>query len=247
MITLAITNYNRSNLTIESFERVINNPLISEIVIVDDKSTESIFQDLTEKIKNINNSKIKLFRNSENIKAFSNKIESVKKSSNEWVIVFDSDNILTEDYLYSIPQKLESNFYYLPSHAMCASNYLDYNKFANTVIDKNDFKNLVSSEDIITHCLLNTGNCLVNRNTFLEAINCEPYLLNCYAADCVYLIYLAFKNTRDFKLKVVDNMKYYHRINSKNYGNEQTSYYEENSIQSEKFVSYLKNHLTKTL
>lgn len=243
MITLAITTYNRSSLTIQSFEKVINNPLISEIVIVDDQSTESIYQDLLKKIENIKSNKIKLFRNSKNKKCFLNKIESVKKASNEWVIVFDSDNILTEDYLNSIPQNLDKNFFYLPSHAMCASNYLNYNKFSNTIIDKKDFKNLFCSQDIHAQCLFNTGNYLVNKNTFLEAINSEVNLLNCYAADSVYIIYLAFKNTIDFKLKVVNNMKYWHRINSKNYGNEQTSYYEENDIQSQKFVSFLKNSL----
>ena len=37
MISLAIPTWNRSDLTIESFEQVVENPLIGEIVIVDEK------------------------------------------------------------------------------------------------------------------------------------------------------------------------------------------------------------------
>ena len=43
MVTLAITTYNRIDMTVKSFAQVLDDPRITEIVIVDDHSTDQIF------------------------------------------------------------------------------------------------------------------------------------------------------------------------------------------------------------
>jgi len=63
MITLSITTYNRSELVTESFDKVITDDRISEIIIVDDFSSIEIFNDLKNRIDNLKNSKIKLETN----------------------------------------------------------------------------------------------------------------------------------------------------------------------------------------
>lgn len=246
MISLCITTYNRSQFVIESFEKVIHNDLITEVLIVDDNSDNSIFEKLQDLIVELKNPKIKLFRNDENKKAFLNKLECVRRSENDWIILLDSDNILTQDYIDSIPTELDKKTFYLPSHAICDSHLLNYNKFSNKLIDKLQYKILSQSDDTNTDCMLNTGNYLVNKYTYIDSIEKEESLLDCFALDPYYQIFLGFKNIDDFKLKVVDNMNYYHTLHT-NDGDESGSYYSQTSKESDNFLVYLKSKIIEIL
>lgn len=242
MITLCIPTYNRVKLVLESFFKIIDNDIITEIIIVDDNSDFSIFEKLKNEINELKNNKIKLFRNTENKKAFFNKLECVRKSTNDWIILLDSDNILTQNYIDSIPKELEEKTFYLPSHAMCDSPFLNYTVFSNKSIDKEEYKKISQSNDINIQCMLNTGNYLVNKSIYIESIEKEHTLLNCFALDPFYQIFLGFKNINNFKLKIVDNMKYYHRLHNDN-SDEYGSYYIQNSKSSENFSTYLKSKI----
>jgi len=46
MISIAIANYNRSAMTVESFAKVLDNDLVAEVVILDDCSDEKVYADL---------------------------------------------------------------------------------------------------------------------------------------------------------------------------------------------------------
>lgn len=242
MISLCIPTYNRTHMVLESFSKVIDNELISEIIIMDDNSDSEMYDILSELIKVLNNDKISLFRNSENKKAFLNKIEAVKRAKNDWIILLDSDNILVDDYLKSIPKDLNTSFFYLPSIAICNSPNLDYTLFSGLLFDKMDFKKLSLSEDPKTQCLLNTGNYFFNKKTYLDSINTEDNLLDCYALDPFYQIYLGYKNINNFRLFIVPGMKYHHRLHNENKG-ESTSYYNQNSSKSADFSSLLKSKI----
>ena len=109
MITICITTFNRCERTIKSFISVADDPRVSEIVICDDCSEDLIFKKLKHKIKTINNAKIKLFRNKENKGAFLNKVESIKKCSNDWVALIDSDNEIDKSYIDNLPEKKDNN------------------------------------------------------------------------------------------------------------------------------------------
>ena len=179
MLSLCIPTYNRSQFVIESFEKIIHDDLITEVIIVDDNSDNSIFEKLQNLIDELKNPKIKLFRNNENKKAFLNKLECVRRSENDWVILLDSDNILTQDYIDSIPKELDKKTFYLPSHAICDSPFLNYKKFSNKSIDKVEYKILSQSDDVNVQCMLNTGNYLVNKSTYISSIEMEENLLDC--------------------------------------------------------------------
>lgn len=242
MLSLCIPTYNRSQFVIESFEKIIHDDLITEVIIVDDNSDNSIFEKLQNLIDELKNPKIKIFRNNENKKAFLNKLECVRRSENDWIILLDSDNILTQDYIDSIPKELDKKTFYLPSHAICDSPFLNYKKFSNKSIDKVEYKILSQSDDVNVQCMLNTGNYLVNKSTYISSIEMEENLLDCYALDPFYQIFLGFKNLDNFKLKVVDNMSYYHRLHTGN-SDESGSYYIQNSVNSNMFSSYLKSKI----
>jgi len=136
MITLAIPNYNRSELVIESFTHVINDHRINEIIILDDFSDIKIYNDLNSKIQNINNPKIKLYRNDSNLGAFLNKKKSVILSNNDWIILLDSDNIINTDYIDTIIDKNDTKTIYSPSHAICSSSTLNYKSYVSILSKK---------------------------------------------------------------------------------------------------------------
>jgi glycosyltransferase involved in cell wall biosynthesis len=245
MISLCIPTYNRVKLVLESFSKVIENDIITEIIIVDDNSENSIFEKLEKEINELKNNKIKLFRNTENKKAFLNKLECVRISENDWIILLDSDNILTQDYIDSIPKELDKKTFYLPSHAVCDSPFLNYDKFSNKSINKLEYKTLSqtgdSNDQLKFATMLNTGNYLVNKYTYIESIAKEEDILEPYALDPFYQIFLGFKNIDNFKLKVVDNMNYYHRLHTNS--DESGSYYSQNSKKSDNLLIYLKSKI----
>lgn len=246
MISVCIPTYNRSQFVIESFEKIVHNDLITEVIIVDDNSKSSIFEKLQELVGELKNPKIKLFRNTENKKAFFNKLECVRRSENDWIILLDSDNILTQKYVDSIPKDLVKETFYLPSHAICDSPFLDYTKFSNKLIDKVQYRILSQSDDATTQCMLNTGNYLVNKATYVSSIEKEQTLLDCYALDPYYQIFLGFKNIDNFKLQVIGNMTYHHRLHTDG-SDESSSYYIQNSTNTDKFLVYLKNKIVEIL
>jgi len=245
MISLCIPTYNRSDFVLESFSKIVNNEVISEIVIVDDCSDIKIYEDLKNKISLLNSKKIKIMRNKNNLGAFLNKLECVKNSGNDWAIILDSDNIIDQNYLQNIFFPLDENLFYLPSIALCKSPNLNYSKYANKIIDKELYKNLLIENSPNFRCLLNTGNYLCNKKTYINSIIHEKELINPYASDVFYQIYLCFKNIPNFKLKIVKNMTYYHRLHNKK-TQQMGSFYIQNSEKSYVVLDKLRNLIKNT-
>lgn len=233
MITLCIPTYNRSKFAIRSFINVIGDDRIDEIIVCDDNSNYECYKNLEEEIKKIASPKIKIFRNDSNLGAFLNKYECVKKSSNEWIILIDSDNIIDDKYLENLPKDPEKSILYLPDHAICKSPYLNYKEFSDKIIDLQEYKEIIKSTEPKIQCLLNTGNYFFNRTKYMEAIGTEDNLMESFGCDVSYLIYLWFKSDRKNKLKVVKGMEYFHTLheNSK----EESSHYTKTQKESSEF------------
>jgi hypothetical protein len=212
MITLAIPNYNRSDYVIESFIKVLSDERISEILINDDHSNMVIYNDLVSKASNLS-SKIVIHRNEKNLGSFLNKLKCVERSKNEWIILLDSDNDISIQYLDSLNGLRDEKTIYAPSHAMCSSPLLDYTIYSNTVLNKSLYINKVTSGRTIPwDCILNTGNYFFNKNTYLNCVSLESEIIESYAADAYYLIYLWFKNIDDAKFHIVEGLRYNHRL-----------------------------------
>lgn len=99
-LSLVITNYNRCDLTLKCFEDVLDDSWVDEIVIVDDHSEIEIYNKLAEAVKGM--AKVKLYRNEDNLDCYANKAMAICKATNEWCILFDSDNIIRKDYISAI-------------------------------------------------------------------------------------------------------------------------------------------------
>lgn len=210
MITLAITTYNRVDITIESFSSILNNPYIDEIVIVDDCSDLNIFNDLKSKINNINNDKIKLYRNNINLKPFLNKVEAIKYSKNEWVILLDSDNKITDEYvnLVNSTEKNE-NTLYLPETLLHFNGEIisNFHRLKNNTINLSNIKKFLGEPE--TSTIMNVGNFFVNKKKYLEVTlnnNIESYL---QTNDALYFSYLWIINGNN--IKILGDLVYHHR------------------------------------
>jgi len=215
MISIAITNHNRSDMTIEAFAKVIDNPFVTEVVIVDDCSEENIYNDLVSKVKSLDNDKVFLYRNDKNLGAFFNKYEAIRRCRNEWVIIFDSDNIIDNDYI-NIAATLEKrpDTIYCPAVVQILREQRGkWNFTAFSDIDLNTAKLFVYDRNF--KILMNTGNYLVNRRRYVNTIVARHLNKGFCKDDSFYFNYLWLKDGN--RLSVTTGMTYMHRIHDGSY------------------------------
>lgn len=211
-LTLAITVYNRYDLLVESFSQVIDDPRIDEILICDDHSKDEYWN----KIKELAalSPKIKVVRQLENRNMSVNKRDAIFHSKNDWVIIFDSDNVIGRDYLNALEAEGEflSRFIYCPSFA--APNF-DYRRFERKVFGiQRNFPDPKGSlgvrpdlNDSMINCLFNTCNYLVNRDEYLRVWKENKEMI---ATDTIFFNYLWLKEGNYFM--VLPGMHYMHRV-----------------------------------
>lgn len=207
-ISLCITNWNRDTLLHESFRHVVDDPRILEVVISDDCS-EARHWNKVKMICDQYPNKVKLFRNQKNLGCYFNKRQSVVEASGEWVIIFDSDNVMKSEYLnalYSLP-KWESDTVYAPDFARPS---FDYRHFSGIVINKSNVRKMVGQ--LRFDCLINTMNYVVHKEEYLAIFDGskEPW-----TADTIFQNYnwLMAGN----KIHVVRGMEYDHLIHSQSH------------------------------
>ena len=131
-ITLAVTAYQESTRgnygwIKECIAPAIDSPMVSEIVVVNDGS-----EGLAELIPMFEiMPKAILFSNNTRLHVFGNKLESVYRSTSDWVLLCDSDNTMSSEY-YKRLQELapwDPETWYCSSFARPA---FDYRKLCGT-------------------------------------------------------------------------------------------------------------------
>ncbi len=219
-LTLAITTYNRTDMVLEAFRNIYHNPIIDEIVIVDDASTDENYKILEMLVTGFQRNewlfKIKLFRNENNLGMSRNKREAVSKAKNEWVILFDSDNILYPEYLDSLWNELhtetktrcgtihgfsfENNVIYHPQVAEPDYDFSNLPSF----IDSQNAKYLLHLKEF--RVFANTCNYIVNRDEYLRVYEYDSSIQE---SDTIHFAHLWLKAGDGFK--IIPGMKYFHR------------------------------------
>lgn len=201
-ISLCLTTFNRFEFTVESFAQVINDGRISEVVIVDDCSTDDSFKKLWEYFKD--NPKVKLVMNIENKGVYYNKKRAIELAKNDWAILLDSDNIITERYidrLYELSD-WEENIAYCPDMAQIA---LDYRHFGGVKITKENAGNYIDQRN--GGSLFNTMNAFYNCKFYLKVFKdgIEPIAADSIQQNLNYLL-------NDGAMYIVEGLSYFHRI-----------------------------------
>jgi glycosyltransferase involved in cell wall biosynthesis len=224
-ITLAIPFYNTSQYFEEAIEYCLNDDFVKEIVVNDDCSTEQEWQKLNGIVDNLNNSKIKLFRNELNLGGFRNKYTAVKNSSCKWIYLLDSDNHLTEktlDVIKSITDPVE-DFCYIPQILLLYNksdgytNQVNYN-FKYDKIGLDEAQDALLKKTKYIDWFLNTGNFIFNREKYLDNLKSGYENLD----EPVYACSIAFSYhwmSNGGFYKVVPGMEYYHRLRGDSYWN----------------------------
>jgi glycosyltransferase involved in cell wall biosynthesis len=200
MLSLCLTNYNRYEMLLESFQHVYDDPRISEIVISDDNSEWKLWKKLEKYCAT--KSKISLFRNPHNVGMSLNKKLAIQHATNPWCIIFDSDNVLERNYLDAIPKHLDTGIFYLPSFA---KPQFDYRAFSGITVDWRNVKQVLK-KPMFEQCL-NTCNMVVHRDSYVNIYQYDP---NIKETDTLHMNYLWLKYGG--KLQIVEGMEYFHRV-----------------------------------
>ena len=210
VISVAIPHYNNARFMPETLEHIVNDNRIAEIIICDDCSKD--FDELEALVKNLDNNKIMLFKNENNIGCYHNKLHTLTKCNQEWVILLDSDNIIKKEYidiLYNI-ETWNNNTIYAPMWARTFpgehSQNLNYSKFKNQLFDYTNYLN--HFHDIIFKCLINTCNYFIPVKHYLQIMN--KYTYKREIIDCLDSAVLFTDWVYNKKL-VVENLTYSHR------------------------------------
>lgn len=201
-ISLCITSYNRLEMTLRSFAKVIDDPRISEILILDDGSEPGIAKALKEKIRPIEN--VSFFGASVNEGVYRAKKNAMTLAFSEWCILLDSDNVIGPDYidrLYQVPQ-WDTQTSYLPDFAQPT---FDYRHFGGVVLTKENVAQYLDQK--MFDCLINTMNGFYNRTEYLSAwdIGVEPG-----TSDSMFMNYKFLEMGN--KLEVLSGLSYEHTI-----------------------------------
>lgn len=202
VISLCLTNYNRVDLLIESFQQIYNDERISEIVISDDCSDIEIVNKLEDLFELL--PKIRMVSNDYNQDCYKNKALAIGLSKNKFAILADSDNIFTTDYLDRIFEikEWEEKTAYLPSFAQPQ---FDYREFEGLTITKDNVSSCMDKPLFRTMC--NTMNYFADRDFYLE---CFDESVNPHTEDSIFINYKWLKNGG--KLFVVPNLYYQHTV-----------------------------------
>lgn len=203
-VSLCITTYNRFDLTIKSCAQVLNDPRIDDIVILDDKSTDGSFEKLVEYYKPYPH--VRVIQQVVNRRMQQNKADAIAYAKNEWVIIFDSDNVIDKTYIDALPHlpSLLPSFIYCPSFARPS---FDYRKFASSNFNLKRHWEYINDKTFVM--LLNTCNYVVNRDRYLSVYEYNPAMK---ASDTIWFAYLWLKSGGTFF--VVSGMQYDHLVHS---------------------------------
>lgn len=209
-LSLAITTYNRFDLLIKSFSKVLTDPRITEIIISDDASDPEFFIPLVDFIQSLpsNVTIPTLYRQPRNVGMALNKRKAVELCYNEAVILLDSDNVIDSSYIDAVVNQQDrfehGNTILCPSFARPNFNFRSYN---NCYINR--YNAHKSMNDEAFRCLLNCCNYVVPRTKYLEVFQHDTTVK---ATDTIAFNYQWLKKLCMFF--VVPGMEYDHLVHN---------------------------------
>jgi glycosyltransferase involved in cell wall biosynthesis len=209
--SVAITTFNRPEMTLRAIKSVINNPLCDEIVIVDDSSTPENVDQLRRIPENNPDlriqfrDKVKLIVNPENMGMSRNKNKAIYCCKNQRVLILDSDNYLLDGFYEAAQAYIHmQDTILLPEKAMPE---FIYSEFVGRIIDGNSIKQFLHIP--MFEVLLNTGNYIVPREKYHSVYEYNEEIKE---TDVLWFNYLWLK--AGCKFFVVPGMDYIHEVHA---------------------------------
>jgi hypothetical protein len=213
-ISLAITHFNRSSLVVGALCNALYDDRIDDIIIYDDASSPEEFSRMQANIANLS-PKISIRRGEQNFGAYKSKIMAISHCKNEWAIILDSDNALSETYvdrLYHITA-WNPKLIYCPTSA---NPYFNFKLFSDTEINLEKARELIlnNPNPKLFRNFINDGNYFVNVQKYLDCVK-DNQDICVQASDVAAFNYLWLKSGGS--LYAVSNLSYYHRQHSGSY------------------------------
>lgn len=199
-LSIAVTTYMRYDLTIKSFEKVIEDDRVSEIIVVDDASPDGSGKRLAQHF--FKHPKVKVIIQAENFGMSLNKCHAISFCANPFVLILDSDNSLDSYCIDALPEVLDEDTIYMPQFAR--PNF-DFRKFAGQTIDLSNVKEFIT--DPMGNTCANCCNYVVNRNKYMEVYQQDETVKE---TDTVNFFYLWIKSGKKFH--IVKGMEYDHLV-----------------------------------
>lgn len=202
-LSLAVTTFNRFTLTVEAIQNIYKDDRISDVVIMDDASTDDSFKKLVVHYKQ--DEKVRVIRQASNRNMSLNKRDAIALSKNEFVLIADSDNVFDTSYL----DALESAPFY--EYAILCPTFakpqFDFRKYSGKTINRNDAKYLIKEDSF--NVSMNCCNYVVPREQYLKAYK---YNESHVCTDTVWFNHNWLKAGNLFHF--VEGMEYFHRVHS---------------------------------
>ena len=161
-ISVCYTTFKRTDLLFESVKPFLNDQRVSEIIISDDSSPLHIYSELCGFFQGM--PKVKLNRNEKNLDCYFNKREAVSRATNDYVLILDSDNLFSVDFIdklygqtWSPERILQPSF---------AKPHFDFRKFNSLLANRKNVAKYAHDSTFTT--MLNACNFFVNRDRYLE-------------------------------------------------------------------------------
>jgi glycosyltransferase involved in cell wall biosynthesis len=203
-VSLALTHFNRFDFLLEAVAQVQSDPRIREIVISDDASTDGSYEKLLSHFAR--NPNVLLSRNAQNLDCYRNKKEAVERAPSDWVILFDSDNVMGPDYLDALFHEMpwDPSTAYLPTYA---APLFDYRHLGGLTVDKHNVARCLDRPSFLT--ALNTANYFFNRNEYSRVWDGR---VDPHTADSLWQNYNWLKDGN--RLYFVPGLHYKHRVHA---------------------------------
>lgn len=215
-ISVCCPTFKRTDLLFEAMKPFLNDDRVSEVIISDDASPAHIYAELQGFFNGI--PKVKLSQNKRNLDCHFNKFEAVVRASNEYVLLVDSDNVFSTEYLDVIySQQWSPERILQPSFAMP---HFDFREYNSLLVHKTNVSKYVHKSNFTT--MLNAQNFFVNRDMYLDVWNDK---VDPVTSDSIYFNYcwLAESNS----IYVVPGLQYFHRVHD-------GSHYQQNNARTPK-------------
>lgn len=209
--SVGIPHFNRGKEIHRPLKNILKHSAVAEIVIVDDGSSTEEFAALEASLSKLGNpNKIRLFRREENRRALETKRECVERATLPWVLILDSDNTLFCSYLNTLAElkNPDPEVIYAASWAFPA---FSFHPLSGKTLDFEALCSLTISGVLRRIFIINDGNYLVNRDSYLKNINSIGRLSADYA-DVMLANYKCI--SEGMSLKILPGTAYYHRMHS---------------------------------
>lgn len=211
---VVIPHYNRGRSIHRPLFNLLDYPAVEEIIVLDDGSSFEEFDLLCRNVRSLDPARrIRIERREENRGALATKIEAVAAAKSEWVLILDSDNTAFKNYLrelQNLPQRDPNTIYCSPF----AFPFFSFRPLAGRKLDFDDCCALTRTGELRKVFIINDGNYLVHRGTFLDRAS----LLKGLRSDVADVMVTNYKWLSEGGIiEILERGTYHHRVDASSF------------------------------